>query len=358
MVLRASLLLSLLAAASFPQQQTIKTTVPLVVVPVSVADRDGRFVHGLTTSDFLLLDEGQPRSIRVDDADFVTAGLDLIVLVQTTDLSNSALLKIKKVGTMIQDAVVGANGQAAVIVFADQVQLAQAFTSDAGEISNTFRNLRSEASAGRDPAPPMERETSADLGAGRESVALRSSSRDTRKGRLVDAVSKALDLLASRPDTHRRAILIIGESKDRGSETKLENLLPSLQRSGVTIYSLNYSAYLTPFTTKGSDYSPPESGSWLDAITEAVHATTQDTCKILTGASGGRVLKFETKSRLENDLIRLGSDIHNRYMLSFTPAESRPGGSPAFHKIAVEIRNRPELRVQARPGYWVDLETR
>jgi VWFA-related protein len=323
-VLRASLLLSLLAAACFPQQQTIKTTVPLVVVPVSVADRGGRFVHGLTTSDFLLLDEGQPRSIRVDDADSVTAGLDLIALVQTTDLSNSALLKIKKVGTMIQDAVVGANGQAAVIVFADQVQLVQAFTSDAGEISNGFRNLRSE---------------------------------DTRKGRLVDAVSKALDLLASRPDTHRRAILIIGESKDRGSETKLENLLPSLQRSGVTIYSLNYSAYLTPFTTKGSDYSPPESGSWLDAITEAVHATTQDTCKILTGASGGRVLKFETKSRLENDLIRLGSDIHNRYMLSFTPAESRPGG-PAFHKIAVEIRNRPELRVQARPGYWVDLETR
>ena len=319
MILSASFLLSLLAAGSLPQQQTIKTTVPLVVVPVSVADRNGRFVHGLTTSDFLLLDEGQPRSIRVDDADFVTAALDLVVLVQTTDLSDSALLKIKKVGTMIQDAVVGANGQAAVMTFSDRAQLAQPFTSENNAIANAFGKLRSE---------------------------------DTRKGKLVDAVSKAVDLLASRPETHRRSILIIGEGKDRGSETKLEDLLPSLQRSGVTIYSLNYSAYLTPFTTKGSEYSPPESGSWLDAITETVHATRPDTCRILTGATGGRVLKFETKSRLENDLIRLGSDIHNRYMLSFTPAEPESDAGSAFHKIVIEIRDRPDLRVQARAGYW------
>jgi len=323
-VLRTPLLLAVSAAFTLAQQPIIKTTVPLVVVPVSVTDQAGHFVHGLATSDFLLLDDGQARSIRVDDADFVTAGLDLIVLVQTTDISDSALLKIKKIGTMVQDAVLGANGQAAVLTFSDHVQIVQAFTSSGDDIQNAFRNLRSE---------------------------------DTRKSKLLDAVSEGLDMFGKRPDTARRAMLIIGESKDRGSETKLEQLLPAIQQSGVTIYSLNYSAYLTPFTTKGSEYSPPaEEGDLLTAIIEAVHASKRDTCKILTGATGGRVLKFETKTKLENDLIRLGSDIHNRYMISFTPAESQTG--PSFHQIVVQVRNRPDLRVQARLGYWSSREAR
>jgi VWFA-related protein len=301
------------------QEPTIKTTVPLVVVPVSVMDRHGQFVYGLNPSDFLLLDNGQPRPVRVDDPDTIAAAFNLVVLVQTSDISQSALLKIKKVGTMIQDAVAGANGAAALVTFSDQVKLVQDFTNNADEISNAFRGLRSA---------------------------------DTSEGKLLDAVAKGLTLLGARSNTRRSAMLIIGESKDRGSETKLQDLLPAIQKSGATIYSLSYSAYLTPFTTKGSEYQPPEGGrGWiLDSITEMVHATRQDTCKVLTGATGGRMLKFETQSKLENDLLRLGTDIHSRYMVSFTPQAE---GEPGFHKIAVEIRGRPELRVEARPGYWV-----
>lgn len=125
-----------------------------------------------------------------------------------------------------------------------------------------------------------------------------------------------------------------------------------MQRSGVTIYSLAYSSYLTPFTTKASEYTPPTGGrGWiLDALTEAVHATKQDTGKILIGATGGRQLKFETQSKLEDDLIRLGSEIHSHYILSFTPTE---GAVPGFHSLVVETREQPPLQVKARPGYWV-----
>jgi hypothetical protein len=37
------------------QQPTIRTTVPLVTVPVSVADRHGGVIAGLDSSDFILL---------------------------------------------------------------------------------------------------------------------------------------------------------------------------------------------------------------------------------------------------------------------------------------------------------------
>ena len=302
------------------QQPIIRTNVPLVAVPVSVTDVRGHFVPALTAADFVLRDDGVARPVRVDDPDSITASLDLVVAIQTSDISDSALLKIKKMGTMVQDTIAGARGSAAIITYADEVTVQRDFTNSGDSLAPAFAQLQSV---------------------------------ETRSGRLIDAVAKGLALLANRPKGGRPVLLIIGESKDRGSDEKLEDLLPEIQRSGVTIYSLDYSSYLTAFTTKGSEYSPPEGGNgWiLDSITEAVHATKQDTCKVLTGATGGRQLRFETKSKLENDLIRLGGDIHSRYVLSFVP----PGTStPGFHHISVEVHGRPELRVAARPGYWAD----
>jgi VWFA-related protein len=308
----------LLAANLSAQDPIIRTNVPLVAVPVSVTDPRGHFVYGLTSSDFVLLDDGVSRSVKVDDPDVVTAPLNLVVLIQTSDISYSALLKIQKVGTMIQNTVAGANGSAAIVTFADQVTVVQDFTGSDDNLSTVFGKLHST---------------------------------NTRKGRLIDGVAKAVSMLASRPKGSRSVLLIIGESKDRGSETKLEDLIWETQRSGITVYSLAYSAYLTPFTTRANEYRAPEGGNgWIiDSITEAIHATKQDTCKLLSTATGGGQLKFETKSKLENDLIRLGGDIHNRYILSFTPLQvSKPG----FHHIAITISGKPKLHVAARPGYW------
>ncbi len=217
---------------------------------------------------------------------------------------------------MIPEAVAGANGEAAIVTFADEVRVVQNFTSDADAISDVVQDLK--------PA-------------------------DSGKGRMVDAVAKALEMLAARPKPARSAILIVGESKDRGSESKLNELLPKIQRSGATIYSLTYSAYLTPFTTRGGEYSPPDSGGLLAAITETARLGKQSTAAVLAAATGGRILKFETKSKLENDLIRLGSEIHSRYIISFTPEEER---RTSFHPIEVKVKDKPQFVVRTRPGYW------
>jgi len=317
-----ALLATPFALLCFGQQTTIRTTVPLVVLPASVTDTNGHFVYGLRASDFLVLDNGEPRPVRVDDPDAAVAPLALLVLIQTSDLSRSALLKIKKVGSMIPEAVAGANGEAAIVTFSDEVKIVQDFTNNADSISDTFHDLK---------------------------VA------DSGKGRMIDAAGKALDMLAERPKAARSAIVIIGESKDRGSSGKLNDLLSRIQESRATVYLLSYSAYLTAFTTRGSEYEPPDSGGLLSAITETARLGRKSAAEILTTATGGRILKFETKSKLENDLIRLGSEIHSRYIISFTPkADARA----SFHAVEVKIKNRPELAVRTRPGYWSGTQPR
>jgi hypothetical protein len=76
---------------------------------------------------------------NLDATGSITPPLNKVVLIQSSDISDSALLKLKKVETMIQDAVAGADGSAAVITFADQVAVAQQFSSDDNELSRTLR---------------------------------------------------------------------------------------------------------------------------------------------------------------------------------------------------------------------------
>jgi VWFA-related protein len=319
MRLTAFLLTALLASYLPAQERPIRTTVPLVVLPASVTDRHGRFIDGLNGSEFLLLDNGEPRQVRVDAVDSGLAPIALVTAIQTSDISLSALEKIRKIGAMIPEAVVGANGEAAILTFDDHVKVVQQFTTDADAISNVFRDLK--------PA-------------------------DNRGGRMIDAVEEALKLLANRPGARRANILIIGESRDRGSEEKLSDLLAEIQRTGVTVYSLTYSAYLTPFTTKAGDYTPPDGGGLLTAITETSRLAKRNTAEALTNVTGGRQLKFETKSKLENDLIRLGSEIHCRYFISFTPDLTQ---TPNFHHLEVRIKDRPDAVIRTRPGYWAGL---
>ncbi len=250
---------TVLSASSFVgQDTTIRTTVPLVVLPTSVTDRRGHSIDGLSPSDFVLVDNATPKPVSIDVTESGLAPIALVVLIQNSDISLSALAKIRKVGAMIPEAVVGENGEAAIITFDDRIDVVQDFTRDADEIANAFRNLKRG---------------------------------DNMDGRMIDAVDRSLNMLAQRPGPRRPNILLIGESRDRGSKTKLEDLRQKLQRTGVTIYALKYSVYLTPFTIKPEEYSPT-GGGLLTGITELARLGKQNTIETLTGLTGGITASF------------------------------------------------------------------
>jgi VWFA-related protein len=307
------LLVAAVALVAFAQDTTIRTKVPLVALSASVTDRKGHAVSGLGADDFVLLDNGKPRPVRVDTVDDGLAPVALVVLVQTTAMSLSALAKIRKVGAMIPEAVLGANGEAAVVTYDDEVKVAQDFTSNPDALARTFTKLEPQDSSG---------------------------------GRMIDAVDQALTMFASRPGSQRAYIVVIGENKDRGSKEKLSDLLPKLQRSGATVYNLTYSAYFTPFTTRPEDYEPT-GGS--PSYVEFARLFKQNTAVALTDTSGGRRFGFETKSKLEKDLLAVGADLHSRYLLSFTPDEATDG---SFHPLEVHIRGRDDAIVRTRSGYF------
>ena len=76
MLRRTTLLLCGLAAAS--QDQSFRVLTRIVQVPTVVTDKSGRNIDGLLVRDFMVLDNGLPQEITVDD---FAAGLPPISLV-------------------------------------------------------------------------------------------------------------------------------------------------------------------------------------------------------------------------------------------------------------------------------------
>ncbi|MGO9240376.1 MAG: VWA domain-containing protein [Bryobacteraceae bacterium] len=313
------LIVSALAWAMLSAQEpTFRANVPVVLVPVTVTDNKGRFVDGLTAADFALLEDGRPKEFRMDAADAVVAPLAIVIAVQTDDLSATANLKVRKVGSLIQPLITGDRGRAAVLGYGDAPVVLTDFTRDPNLIEAAF--LRTAASQGGDAA------------------------------RQIDAVAEAAQMLAARPANERKILILIGESKDRGSKTRLAAALRLLERDAVLVYAATWSPYETAFTTRGTDMpqSGGDSADLLAGLQELGRLAKRDSANTLVKATGGEKLSFATLKGLEKSLTRMGEELHSQYLLSF-PAS---GVEPGFHKLEVRVVSRGGLGVRARPGYW------
>ena len=314
----------------------------LVMVPATVTDAKGRAVEGLAARDFVVLDNGRRREIDVDTFTTGVAPIALIVAVQSSGISYAALDKVRKVGSMIQPLVTGERGCAGLVAFDENVVWLQECTSSVDMLSAAFARLR--------PGEP-------------------------KAARMLDAAQEAIGRLRKHRSS-RRVLLLISESRDRGSETPLEAVAQDAQAAGVAVYSITYSAFKTAFTTKAeTPVDPPREAvdrprtarteplsskgrvpispaeqrmDILGGIQEIARLGKTKTTEALARSTGGTEFSFARLKGLESAIEKLSAEMHSQYVLSFAPEDAEAGP----HRLEVRIPSRPELRVRARPAYW------
>ena len=196
----------------------------LVLVPVTVTDAKDRIIDGIDPKDFVVLDNGRPQKITVDAMATGVAPIALVVAIQTSGISKAVLEKIHKIGSMIQPLVTGERGCTAVVSFSDRIAWIQECTNDEGALARAFEGLR--------PGEP-------------------------KSGHMLDAVYESIERLKQHPNS-RRVLLLISESRDRGSQTTLNQVAMATQTAGVTVYAATYSAFKTAFTTTSSAIGEPQ----------------------------------------------------------------------------------------------------
>ena len=331
--------------------ENIKVRTLLVNTPVTVRNEEGQMVNTLEKSDFRVTDNGVPQTIT----HFTLGGdpISLVVVVETSDRIAPILPQIRKTGILVSQTVVGPTGEGAVVAYDDEVKVLQEFTSNPDAMEATLWQLKEGYSGAR----------------------------------LFDAMSKAVELLRSRPEMSatelgkRRVMLVIGEAHDKGSEEKLGEVLREAQLANITIYAVGISglrAELTkkpnpqpvpkatpdgimgmpgpPGTVQTPDNDPSVAGGpnliglavWV--VTHVKDKVTSHQLEIASAATGGEHVSTWKNWSIENAIDEIGGELHSQYTLTYMPGGTIADG---YHEIKVTV-DRKDVSVRARPGYYVE----
>jgi VWFA-related protein len=317
------------------QNVPFRVQTKVVLVPVSVTDKHGRYVDGLTARDFNVRDDGALQEVTMDDFGTGLAPVSLVIAIQTSGISMPALAKIRQIGGMIKPLVTAPRGEVAVVAFDEEIQWLQDFTRDDENIRQAVRNLK--------PGSAL------------------------RSARMLDAIADVADRM--RPRKGRKMLLLISETRDRGSKTTVQQALDAVEREGIEVFGAHYSTFATALIAKPGDLPdvpppppaltsadpsiPPDpyrGGDVGGLIIELARLGKTNVIQALTTATGGSDYPFLKERGIENAIEKLGAEVHSQYILSFPQRDNTPGP----HLIEVSVANRNGLRIRSRRTYWAD----
>jgi VWFA-related protein len=330
-------------------EPTLRTQSNVVLVPALVRNAKGEVVFSLNASDFRVTDDGVEQPLKLDE-DTGNEPLALVIAVECGGVGRQHLDNYQHLGAVI-DALVGAvPHRIAVVEFDSTPSLLQVFTRDADVAADALDHL-----------------DSGDRGAA-----------------ILDGLKFSLDLLRNQPPNYRRAILLLSETIDHGSQTKLDDALRAISDTNTAIYSVAFSSgkagssleagHILNDTTPGPEHGcmardatnqdenravqtfdclglllPPLRLAKIAAIAASA-ALEKNVPETVARLTGGEYFPFNNSRSLQRDLITISNHVPNRYVLSFQPPSPHPG----FHAVALKLKDHPGLHLEARSGYWVD----
>ena len=329
------------------QPPTIRTTVLNVTAPVLVYDRDDNYVSGLQPFQFHLFDNDKEQNINVD-VSYIP--ISMVICLQVGSHVEGLLPQIRKIGNLVSPLLIGEQGEAALIGYDARVRLLQDFTSEGDKITKAVKDIYPGSSSNH----------------------------------LIDAVAEATRMLSHRAPNRRRIILLVGETRDIASETRLREALIDLQLSNIMFYSVDMSRLFSTLTVKPDpgrqNNLPPAMSPHLPSNVPATPTSVQQATgfgnagraefvplmvelfkdvkaifkdnpvEAFTKGTGGTELSFYRLRGLEEAMQRIGSELHSQYFVSYSPNNANEGG---FHEIKVTVSSPEVKKVQTRPGYWL-----
>ncbi|HZS09025.1 MAG TPA: VWA domain-containing protein [Blastocatellia bacterium] len=303
-----------------PQQDVIKVDTALIPVPVIVTDANGRFVTGLTRSDFRLREDGVPQEIASFSS--TEAPFNVALLIDTSRSTRELLGTIRKAARSFVNQL-QPQDRVLIVTFDERVSFLGDFTSDRRQLQRTIN-------------------------------AVKSSYLTT----VYDAISRTINEKLA-PLSGRKAIVIFSDGVDTWSrQATSESTLDLVARSGVLVYAVQYntgnvggtatSPYLLPRRYFAAPFVPGQQDR-LRAEFERYRIAT-NFLRSLADQSGARHLQAESIENSERAFALIADELRHQYMLAYYPTNDQHDGS--YRAISVSVRRR-DFVVRARRGYRV-----
>ncbi|HEX5070293.1 MAG TPA: VWA domain-containing protein [Vicinamibacterales bacterium] len=284
-----------LAAGDWPAraQQSFKSGVDLVRVPVVVTGKDGLLTRGLTAKDFEVREDGVKQTITAFAEGAPGGDLELH-LGLLLDVSGSMELDLRDAANAAVQFVTGLDeaADATLVEFASTIQLGR-FSRDS--YPRLFERIRQHKPDG-----------------------------DTA---LFDAIGVYLETARTRPGQH--VLLLYTDGGDNSSKLSYAQLVDALRFSNVLVYAIGY----------------------LDNQSSTQRVVQQSRLTMLTRETGGDAFFPGGKRDLQTAYARILDELGSRYTIGYEPAPPRSDGK--FHKIQVHLTApaAKDAKIRARSGY-------
>jgi len=303
----------------------IRSTVELVVVPVTVKDSQGQLVGDLRRDEFRVFEDGVEQQVSL----FSVEAFPLSVVVAVDDdLRTRAADQVKKSLIAIAGAF-SASDEVSIGRFDSFYTPVMDFTSDNDQLITELQRLDLNSSMpgvgsevmtggptvnGR-PAPGAPTVSQVPLGAGASTK------------HINDAVYQAAEILRGRDSQRRKMIILVSDGVNARNNTySFDETLQRLLSSDISVYAI------------GVDSAVIERGATV--LSRYARAT------------GGDVYYAARAATLPKFYAQVAEQARHQYTIGYLPAQT--DRSKSYHSIEVRIR-RPGLTLLTREGYYTGV---
>jgi Ca-activated chloride channel homolog len=283
--------------------QRIITEIRRVRLPITVVDKKGQFVPGLTQGDFVVMEDKVPQQIETFSDDLSqTLPLYVAVLMDTSP-STAGKLKFQQESAMnfIQTVVRARKDRVLFGTFDDQISLLQDFTDKLDLLDKAVYSVKK-----------MGKQTA-----------------------LFDAVWQFCDeKMRSVPG--RRVLLLVTDGEDTYSRANLRDAIDIAQRTETTIFAISTKAGFIA-TVPGV-----EAGQVADKKDRDLQTLAEET--------GGLAFFTGDMLSLERSFTKISKELRAQYLVTYNSTNKNYDGT--FRKIDVKLSGGHDgLKVRTKRGY-------
>jgi Ca-activated chloride channel homolog len=279
--------------------EALQVHVNLVTVPVTVLDRDGRMVGGLSRKDFALTEDGRPQTIRLFQVN-AAQPLAIVFAIDTSISVRRDLPLAKQAAYEFALSLLRRDDHVELLGFAGEVTQVVPFTDQLRALDRGLHNLHADGPTA-----------------------------------LYAAIAQAATDLENYPG--RKVIVVISDGSNSVPGVDYEQARIAVLRAQASIASI----ILVPI----------EANAGRDLGGE--HALIQ-----LSSDTGGEYFYADNADRMRDAMTRISLGLRSEYLLGYYPAQTiesdaRPDG---FRKIHLQMTNpvcNRRYRLQYRTGYYV-----
>jgi Ca-activated chloride channel family protein len=292
-LLRLTALVVVVYSAGRSQSSPLRVDVNMVLVPVTVTDRTGRFLTGLDRSRFKLLEDGVPQPIASFSTEELPVSIGLVL-----DVSGSMKQKIATARAFVHALLGGAedSDESLLLTCADRPDLQFDLTADTGRLDGFL-----------------------------------SSTHALGRTALIDSVYLTIDRMKTAHNS-RKVLIVVSDGQDNYSRHTREELISKAIESEAQIYSV--------ITPDAAGFQKPiqlmEANRGVALLADLARAT------------GGLSLPINSQPSVRAVAERIVRTLHEQYVIGYYPVNPvRPGA----RRIQVKL-DLPDVRLYARNRYY------